>query len=399
VRILFVKRMYEPIGGSESLTYQLATRLVGRGHDVRVVCCWPPRSDGRRYRAERFRPEVYEDHRIFHDRGVEVVQVKPRGGIIGSAVDSTTLVDLMRMEVLEAYAQDREIIHNVCREYLDSSIEAAARTGAAVVLTPLPHPGQFHGGDTPEDIARYRRADAITAMTEWERRWYARHGIDLTRVVVSGLGSNAHRTTGHAVEFRHRQGIPPSAPIVLFIGRKERYKGYIQLLDATELVWREFPDTRFIFIGIQGWYSTFFDDFARYRDERILNFDNVTPEFRGAALEACDVFTMPSVHESFGIPYLEAWTYEKPVIAGDIPTSREIITPGVDGLLVPQRAERVADAILTLLRDPALRAALGRAGHAKVARYTWDRALDRTEEAYDLALSRRASRVAERALA
>lgn len=398
MRILFVKRLYEPIGGSESLTYELASGLAARGHDVRVACCWPPRSEERHYRPERLRPVVMEGHRVFWDRGVEVVQIRPRGGILGTAADWTGLIDLMPLGILEAYAQDRDIVHNVCREYLESAASVAQRAGAAFVLTPLPHPGQFHGGDTPADLAHYRRADAIVALTEWERRWYAKHGIDITRVVTSGLACST-RPAGGGAEFRKRHGIPPDAPVVLFIGRKERYKGYIQILDATELVWRELPEARFVFIGIQGWYSTFVDDFKRYSDERILDFENASPEVKGAALDACDVFCMPSQYESFGIPYLEAWSYGKPVIACDIPTSREVVSDGADGVLVSQQADRVAEAIVKLARDPGRRAAMGRAGQQKLARYTWDRTLGRTEEAYRIALARRSERTVERALA
>lgn len=395
MRILFVKRLYEPIGGSESLTYHLATGLVARGHDVRVVCMWPPRQE-RRYRVDRLQPVAYDGYRVFRDRGVEVVQVKPRGGILGAAVDWTALLDLMRMDVLEPYAHDREVIHNVCRESIESCIEVSERVGAALVMTPLVHPGQFHGGDTPTDIRNYHQADAVTAMTEWERRWYARWGVDITRVVTSGLGSTSQPARGTGAEFRRRHAIPKDAPLVLFIGRKERYKGYIQLLDATELVWREFPETRFVFIGIQGWYSTFVDDFARYRDERILDFENASGDLKRAALDACDVFAMPSIHESFGIPFLEAWSFEKPVIAGDIPTSREIVAHGVDGLCVQQRGEAVAHGILTLLRDAALRERMGRAGRSKVAHYSWDRTLDRTEEAYAIAVAHKRGRLQER---
>ncbi len=395
MRILFTKRLYEPIGGSESLTYHLATGLVARGHDVRVVCMWPPRQE-RRYRVDRLQPVLHDGYRVFRDKGVEVIQVKPRGGIFGAAVDWTALLDLMRMDVLQAYATDRDVVHNVCRESIESSIEVADRVGAALVLTPLVHPGQFHGGDTPTDIRNYRRADALVAMTEWERRWYARLGLDLTRVVTTGAGSTSHPTApGAGVEFRRRHHIPQNVPLVLFIGRKERYKGYIQILDATEIVWREFPETRFVFIGIQGWYSTFVDDFARYRDERILDFENASAELKRAALDACDVFAMPSKYESFGIPFLEAWSFEKPVIAGAIPTSREIVRHGVDGLCVAQRGEAVADAILTLLRDPALRQRMGKAGKAKAAHYTWERALDRTEEALRLAVAHKRGRVEE----
>ncbi|TMD62159.1 MAG: glycosyltransferase family 4 protein [Chloroflexi bacterium] len=399
MRILFVKRLYQPIGGSESLTYHLATGLVSRGHDVRVACMWPPQQD-RSYRVDRFHPSEFDGYRVFRDKGVEVVQVRPRGGILGAAADWTALLDLMRMDVLEPYARDRDVIHNVCRESIESAIEVAQRVGAASVLTPIPHPGQFHGGDTPADIRNYSAADAICALTDWERRWYAREGLDITRVVTTGLGSTSYPTApGAGAEFRRRHRIPPEAPLVLFIGRKERYKGYIQLLDATELVWREFPEARFVFIGVQGWYSTFVDDFARYRDERILDLGSASSDSKRAALEACDVFAMPSIHESFGIVFLEAWSFEKPVIAGDIPTSHEIVTHGVDGLCVQQRGDRVAAAILTLLRDPALRTRMGKAGRLKAQRYSWESTLDRTEATYRIAVEHKRGEALERATA
>jgi len=169
MRLLFTKRGFSPIGGSESLAYQFATRLAARGHDVRVVCAWPTDKEETAYRGASFGPRLYDDHRVFVDQGVEVVQVKPRGGIFGMAADATTLVDLMRGELLERYAEDRDLIHNVGRESLDSSIDVAEELGIPLVLTPLAHAGQFHGGDTAADFARYRRASVITTMTDWER--------------------------------------------------------------------------------------------------------------------------------------------------------------------------------------------------------------------------------------
>lgn len=387
MRLLFVKRGYAPIGGSESLAFHFATRLAERGHDVRVVCAWPSQREQTKWRLDHSRARVHEDHRVFEHRGVEVVQVRPKGGLLGLAADATTLVDLMRYEVLRRYASDREIVHNVGREYLDSTIEVAADLDLPLVLTPLAHPGQFHGGDASSDFARYRRASAITTMTPWERRWYVEHAVKPSRVVVTGMGPNVARSDGGAA-FRASRRIPADAPVVLYIGRKERYKGYIQLLDAAEVVWRRHPDTRFVFIGIDGFYSTFFDDFARYRDERILDIECADDADKAAALDACDVFAMPSRHETFGLGYIEAWVHERPVIGGDIPPLRDVISHGVDGLLVRQRAPEVASAILRLLDDPGLRAAMGRAGRQKVSRrWDWERVIDRVEDAYRAALA------------
>lgn len=370
MKLLFTKHAYARVGGSESLAYQFATRLAARGHDVRVVCA-----------------QAFDDRRVFTNDGVEVVQVKPRGGFLGSIAAVDLLVDLMRTDVLEWYAEDRDLIHNIGREYLDSSLEVAETLGTPVVLTPLAHPGQFHGGDTPSDFARYRRADAITTMTDWEKGWFASEGVDATRIVTTGMGPNAVRSHD-GLAFRAAHGIPPDAPLVLYIGRKERYKGYIHLLDAAELVWRKHPDTRFVFIGIPGFYSSFFDEFARYADERIVDIDRASGTEKSAALDACDVFAMPSLHETFGLGYLEAWLHERPVVGGDIPPLREVIADGVDGFCVRQRAEEVANAIRRLLDDPALRSAMGRAGAAKLhEKWDWDRVIDRVEEAYARALA------------
>lgn len=369
MKILFTKRTYAPMGGSESLTYQWATRLAARGHEVRVVC-----------------GQAFDERPRFEDRGVDVIQVKPRGGFLGHVADASTLVDMMRIEELERHAEDRDLIHNVGREYLDSSLNVAHELDLPIVLTPLAHPGQFHGGDTPADFLRYRRASVITTMTDWERGWFGEQGVDPHRVITTGMGANAVRSHDGA-SFRARHRIPADAPVVLYVGRRERYKGYIHLLDAAELVWQRYSEARFVFIGVPGFYGAMIDEFARYTDERIIEIERAGAAEKSAALDACDLYAMPSVHETFGIGYLEAWLHEKPVIGGDIPPLREVITHGVDGLLVAQKVDEIARAVTRLLDDPELRHEMGRSGNAKLQeRWDWDRVMDRVEEAHQRAI-------------
>jgi len=369
MKVLFTKRNYAPMGGSESLTYQWATRLAARGHDVRVVC-----------------GQAFDERPRFEDHGVDVIQVKPRGGFLGYVADASMMVDLVPSDELERYAEDRDLIHNVGREYIDSSLDVAHELDLPVVLTPLAHPGQFHGGDTPADFQRYQRATIITTMTDWERDWFGGQGIDRSRVITTGMGANAVRSHDGAA-FRARHGIPATAPVILYVGRRERYKGYIHLLDAAELVWQRYDEARFVFIGVPGFYGALVDEFARYTDERIIEIARAGAAEKSAALDACDVYAMPSAHETFGIGYLEAWLHEKPVIGGDIPPLREVIAHGVDGVLVPQKVEAIARVVTLLLDDPELRRAMGRAGNAKLhERWDWDRVIERVEEAHLRAL-------------
>ena len=365
MNVLFTKRNYAPMGGSESLTYQWATRLAARGHNVRVVC-----------------GQAFDSRRRFEDQGVDVIQVKPRGGLLGQVADASMMLDMMPIDELESYAEDRDLIHNVGREYFDSSLTAAHELDLPIVLTPLAHPGQFHGGDTPAEVLRYRRATVITTMTDWERGWFSEQGIDPYRVITTGMGANALRSQDGAA-FRARHGIPADAPLVLYVGRRERYKGYIHLLDAAELVWQRHNEARFVFIGVPGFYGAMVDEFARYTDDRIIEIERASAEEKSAAFDACDLYAMPSTHETFGIGYLEAWLHEKPVIGGDIPPLREVIAHGVDGLLVPQKVAEIARAVTSLLDEPELRAEMGRAGNVKMhERWDWDHVMDRVEEAH-----------------
>jgi glycosyltransferase involved in cell wall biosynthesis len=92
-------------------------------------------------------------------------------------------------------------------------------------------------------------------------------------------------------------------------------------------------------------------------------------------LAAMDVFAMPSRTESFGIVYLEAWAYGKPVIGAQTWGVSDVIDHRKDGLLVPfGDVPALVEAIAELLDHPGVRARMGARGQDKVSRlHTWDR--------------------------
>ena len=87
-----------------------------------------------------------------------------------------------------------------------------------------------------------------------------------------------------------------------------------------------------------------------------------------ACLDAMDVVIHASVvAEPFGRVLIEAMAIGRPVIAPREGGPLLIVVDGETGLLVPPRdAGALADALLALLADPARRAAMGRAGRARV---------------------------------
>ena len=93
---------------------------------------------------------------------------------------------------------------------------------------------------------------------------------------------------------------------------------------------------------------------------------------------------MPSRAESFGIVYLEAWAYSKPVIGARAGGAADVITDGVDGYLLPfDDAANLSARVIELISDRERAQSMGRAGHSKLlARYTWDKIYDRTMAVY-----------------
>ena len=82
-----------------------------------------------------------------------------------------------------------------------------------------------------------------------------------------------------------------------------------------------------------------------------------------------DVFTLPSHREGLGFSILEASAMEIPVIATNIRGCREAVDNGKTGILVPvKNPQKLAEAIIYLLKNPKRAKEMGKAGREKVKR-------------------------------
>lgn len=123
-------------------------------------------------------------------------------------------------------------------------------------------------------------------------------------------------------------------------------------------------------------------------------------EFRGwlphaalpGFLDRLDVFVAPSREESFGVAVLEASACGLPVVVSDAGGLPEVVLDGETGLIVRrENPEALAQALLRLASDPALRARLGQAGRDHVLRnYQWEASLSRMEAVYRQTLAQAA---------
>ena len=179
----------------------------------------------------------------------------------------------------------------------------------------------------------YARLGAVLAQSEYEKRHLTDRGVSPEKIFVYGLGASSVPPTGDGAAFRARHGIG-NRPVVLFIGRRQRYKGYHALAEAMAQVRESVPDALLVCVGPWGE-----PPYPELPEGALLDLGRVSEEEKEDALAACDVFCLPSTDESFGLVYVEAWRYGKPVIAGPAPAVREMVRDGENGYCLPQDPE------------------------------------------------------------
>jgi glycosyltransferase involved in cell wall biosynthesis len=106
---------------------------------------------------------------------------------------------------------------------------------------------------------------------------------------------------------------------------------------------------------------------------------------------AAAVFALPSLHEGFGIPVLEAMACGTPVVASSVYALPEVCGSAAE-LVDPYDTAAIARGLRNILANPNHAAELSRRGLERAARFTWRRSAERHLECYERALARNGGR-------
>lgn len=168
--------------------------------------------------------------------------------------------------------------------------------------------------------------------------------------------------------------------IILTVARLVERKGHDKVIQALPKVLEKIPNAVYLVIG-QGAQLKYLKELVVLLnlENKVLFFTDILDEELPAFYQASDVFIMPAREisrvdiEGFGIVYLEANSFGKPVIAGRTGGSMEAVEDGVTGLIVdPESINEIAEALIKLLTDERLAASMGEAGRLRIARkFNW----------------------------
>jgi glycosyltransferase involved in cell wall biosynthesis len=189
-------------------------------------------------------------------------------------------------------------------------------------------------------------------------------------VLIRGIGVDEQRFTFHEESGQ-------TVPAVVMVSRLLWPKGVRELVEAGRILRARGVAVVIRLVGkpdeasrvsvprqtLQAWHDQGDIEWLGYQDD-------IPAIWRQAAIAV-----LPSYYRE-GIPrsLLEAASSGRPVVTTDMPGCREIVEDGVNGFLVaPRDVETLAAALEKLIKDPALRARMGRAGRERVLQHFTER--------------------------
>ncbi len=270
---------------------------------------------------------------------------------------------------------------------------AAVAAGTPVIMATV-HSSRVR---SPEDVAAVAAltpamdrlivpSASIGAKVATEGRGGARFGV-----IPNGVDLSRFATPPPSCGLRRELGVPDEAPLIGVVARLEPEKGHAYLLEAWPSVAAAVPDAWLVIVGEGSAEAGLralvevMPDAARAR----VRFTGRREDVAAVTAEL-SVAVLPSLREAQGISLLEAMARRVPVVASAVGGIPEVVTDGVDGMLVPPASpDALADALIAVASSRALRDRLGAAGYDTVRdRFSIDAQVRRVEAVYDEELQR-----------
>ena len=269
-----------------------------------------------------------------------------------------------RIEILHSTDRPRDAV---------ACVTLAALTGAKALIHAHVNYGDWMGRGV---TWAFGRADAIVGVSSHTASTFVEAGYRADRVhaVLNAIDPSRWDPSLNPAPGRASLGVPDGAPLIASVARLFRWKGHFELLSALALVKHKHPDVRLAIVGSDYPADSGTTRMLKEHASELGIGNNVI--FTGqrsdiaALLAACDVFSLPSFEEPFGLVFAEAMAMKRPVVALTNGGTPEVVEHGKCGLLSPPGdIEALAANLLRLLDDPALRNQFGEHGRLRVEQH------------------------------
>jgi glycogen(starch) synthase len=389
MNVLQVPNAYAPIvGGVEKAVAEIARELASRKHGVEVVTARnPPWLRG--YERIGGIPLHRVPFYVYRDSVKSALAM-----VIGLPIACQRLFRLVSAR-RPCVVHTQFVYHNaVGVELLRPRLQ---KMGVPVVLT-------FHGGDSPNIPSGYRLSHrSESRILDWAATRLLRHADGLTAVSahLRGLVLSSGREIGTDIRVIHngvneRLFAPGSEteerPVILSIGRLAHEKGFDLLIEAFAGVGQHLSEWELHIAGDGLLHSRLqkqIDTLRLTGKVRLLGM--LSEERVVSAIRSATIIAAASRWEGCSLAALEALSCAKAFVSTDTTGVREVVSDGVNGIVVPVEDPRsLGQALVRLVKDSTLRRALAsRARSTVLSQFTWSKVVDQYEALYRELLSRR----------
>jgi glycosyltransferase involved in cell wall biosynthesis len=258
---------------------------------------------------------------------------------------------------------------NVSADVAMLACRYANRAGAAPRWTwsmTLHGPPEFLDVESHKLAAKVTDADAVVCISDFARSQVASLADPATLGKLHTVRCGVDLAAFNPSE--KNPGNDDSAQI-LCVAAMSRRKGHAVLLDALVDVLRAVPGARLTLAGDGAERASLEARAAELGVAHAVRFLGAVEHDRMTSLyEEADVFCLPSFAEGVPVVLMEAMAMKVPVVATEIMGVPELVDHGKSGLLVPPaRPDELADALIQLLTDPALRKRMGEEARRRVS--------------------------------
>jgi glycosyltransferase involved in cell wall biosynthesis len=240
----------------------------------------------------------------------------------------------------------------------------------------------YHDISTRDIIKRGARI--ITVSEFCKREIVELYGADPSKIFVTPLGIDHERFKPQEAEreaqVAEKFGI--KEPYILFVGRIDKKKNLLTLVNAFERIGDEFPNLDLIlagtFSGPGGLSTTGSEELRRViRNSkfaiRIKMLGYINEDEKPALLSGASAYVQPSIYEGFGLPPLEAMACGTPAICADSTCMPEVVGEGNALFFDPTDVDALASAITQILSSNDIRAILVEKGLYRAKQFDWNR--------------------------
>jgi glycosyltransferase involved in cell wall biosynthesis len=355
------------LGGSSENTVAQVLALRRAGYDCRLAVGMAESDTG-----------TIDDAR---DRGCPLVPLPSLGREISPSRDLAALLTLVRL-----LRQARPLIVHTHTSKAGFTGRLAARLAGVPVVIHQPHGHIFYGYYGAVRSALFVRLERraaqwthrIVTLTERGTQEHLAQGIGRRGQFVdipSGVSTTALRARAPSrTVARARLGIAESDFVIVGVGRLVYVKGFQLLVAALPRVLQELPDARLVLVGDGPDRTSLEAQAARLGVAGRLVLTGALAGAAGGLLDylaAADVCASPSRNEGMGRALVEAMALGLPVVGAAVGGVPDVVGPDEAGRLVPaEDPEALADALVELGQDVALRQKLGEAARARAERFS-----------------------------